>query len=298
MDKLRETLGKVREIAKHNLSSVQLDMKSLYDKKTKVRKFSKGDLVLAYFTLPGSPLKSQYHGPYKVLRNVNNNTYVIETPHGKKNSQLVHINLLKTYHSRTPGAGYGDSNVSVNVNMVSNIEEKENFDMPYHEQKRNGEVLERLPYLFNHLSENQSVELQSAINSHLSLFSDHPGCCTLLKHDVCLLSGTTPIRQAPYRVSRAKKQVMLEEVDYLLKHGLATPNKSPWASPCLLAPKEGGSMRFCTDYRKVNTVTVKDFYPLPRVDDVIDAIGNKFVTKIDLLKGYYHVELSDNAKEI
>ena len=58
-------------------------------------------------------------------------------------------------------------------------------------------------------------------------------------------------------------------------------------------------MRFCTDYRKVNTVTVKDSYPLPRVDDVIDAIGNaKFVTKINLLKGYYQVELSDNAKEI
>ena len=92
---------------------------------------------------------------------------------------------------------------------------------------------------------------------------------------------------------------MLEEVDYLLKHGLATPSKSPWASPCLLVPKEGGSMRFCTDYRKVNTVTVKDSYPLLRVDDVIDAIGNaKFVTKIDLLKGYYQVELSDNAKEI
>ena len=58
-------------------------------------------------------------------------------------------------------------------------------------------------------------------------------------------------------------------------------------------------MRFCTDYRKVNTVTVKNSYPLPRVDHVIYAIGNaKFVTKIDLLKGYYQVELSDNAKEI
>ena len=100
-------------------------------------------------------------------------------------------------------------------------------------------------------------------------------------------------------MSPAKKQVMLEEVDYLLKNGLATPSKYPWASPCLLVPKEGGSMHFRTDYRKVNTVTVKDSYPLPRVDDVIDAIGNaKFVTKIDLLKGYYQVELSNNATEI
>ena len=146
--------------------------------------------------MPGSPLKSKYHGPYKVLRNVNNNTYVIKTPDRKKSSQLVHINLLKAYHSRAPGAGYRNSNVSVNVNMISNIEETENFDMPYHEQKRNSEVLERLPYLFNHLSKNQSVKLQGVINFHLSLFSDHPGRCTLLKHDVCLLSEKTPICQA------------------------------------------------------------------------------------------------------
>ena len=298
MDKLQDTLRKVREVARQNLTSAQLDMKVSYDRNTKARKFSKGDLVLAYFPLPGSPLKSKYYGPYKVLDNVNNNTYVIETPDRKKSSQLVHINLLKEYHSRTAGAGYRDLNVSASVSVVNN-KEKENFDVPYHELKINSEVLKRLHFKLDHLSESQSLQLQNLINSYLPLFNDYPGRCTVLKHEVRLIPGATPIRQQPYRVSPAKKQVMKEEVQYLLKHGLATPSKSPWASPCLLVPKEGGSMRVCTDYRKVNMVTIKDSYPLPRVDDIIDAIGTaKFATKIDLLKGYYQIELSDSAKEI
>lgn len=72
---------------------------------------------------------------------------------------------------------------------------------------------------------------------------------------------------------------MREEVNYLLQNGLAVPSSSPWASPCLLVPKEGGQLRMCTDYRRLNVVTIPDSYPLPRVDDLIDAVGQ---SKIDL----------------
>ena len=86
---------------------------------------------------------------------------------------------------------------------------------------------------------------------------------------------------------------------YLPQHGLATKSKSPWASPCILVPKEDGSSRLCTDYRKVNGVTVKDSYPLPLIDDLIDSVGKaKYLTKIDLLKGYYQIGLTERAKLI
>ncbi|XP_064105996.1 uncharacterized protein LOC135215365 [Macrobrachium nipponense] len=71
---------------------------------------------------------------------------------------------------------------------------------------------------------------------------ENPGQCTILTHDIELLPGTAPIRQHPYRISPAKKLVMKEEVEYLLRAGLAKPSKSPWVSPCLLVPKEDGSM--------------------------------------------------------
>ena len=82
----------------------------------------------------------------------------------------------------------------------------------------------------------------------------------------------------------------------MLEYGIAEPGSSPWSSPCLLVDK---SDRFCTDFRKVNSVMKPDSYPLPRMEDCVDRVGSAlFVTKIDLLKGYWQVPLTDRAKEI
>ncbi len=91
---------------------------------------------------------------------------------------------------------------------------------------------------------------------------------------------------------------MKHETQYLLEHGLAVPSSSPWCSQCLLVPKSDGTSRFCTDYRKVNALTKPDSFPLPRVEDCVDHVGNsKFVTKLDLLKGYWQVPLTERASE-
>ena len=67
-------------------------------------------------------------------------------------------------------------------------------------------------------------------------------------------------------------------------------SNSSWCSPCILVPKADSSFRFCTDFRKVNSVTKSDTYPLPRVNDCIDKVGNaKFVSTFDLLKDYWQV---------
>ena len=92
---------------------------------------------------------------------------------------------------------------------------------------------------------------------------------------------------------------MKREVEYLLCNGLAKPSCSPWSSPCLLVPKSDGTLRFCTDFRKVNAVTVPDSYPLPRMEDCIDSLGSAtHVSKLDLLKGYWQVPLTPCASEI
>ena len=92
---------------------------------------------------------------------------------------------------------------------------------------------------------------------------------------------------------------MQKEVDYMLENDIIERSHSDWSSPCILVPKPDKSFRFCTDYRKVNYVTKTDSYPIPRMDDCIDKIGNaKYVTKFDLLKGYWQIPLTERAKRI
>ncbi len=92
---------------------------------------------------------------------------------------------------------------------------------------------------------------------------------------------------------------METEIGYLLENSLAEPSFSSWAFPCILVKQSGGSHRFCTDYRKVNALTKPDSYPLPRIEDCIDQVGSAtYVSKFNLLKGYWQVPLTSRAQEI
>ena len=76
------------------------------------------------------------------------------------------------------------------------------------------------------------------------------------------------------------------------------PSVSPWASSIVLVQKKGGSTRFCVDYRKVNAVTRKDAYPLPRIDDALDTLaGSKPFSTLDLISGYWQVEMNSDDQE-
>ncbi|XP_076069765.1 uncharacterized protein LOC143041641 [Oratosquilla oratoria] len=96
-----------------------------------------------------------------------------------------------------------------------------------------------------------------------------------------------------------QKEYVREEVQRLQEVGIVEPSSSPWASPVVLVPKPDGSTRLCVDYRKVNAVTEPDSCPLPRIDDVIEDVGRaQWVTKLDLLQGYYQVRLSERSRAI
>ena len=120
-----------------------------------------------------------------------------------------------------------------------------------------------------------------------------------MHHDIELLPGTRSIKQNAYKLNPEKKTIMKKKVEYLLTNNLAEPSLSPWASPCILIPKPDGSFRFCTDYRKVNQVTVRDSFPLPRIDEIIDTISqSSYITTIDLQRGYYQIKLTPRARII
>ena len=86
---------------------------------------------------------------------------------------------------------------------------------------------------------------------------------------------------------------MEKEISEMLEHGVIEPTTSPWASPMVVVRKKDGTARICIDYRQLNSVTDIDAYPLPRIEDILDAIGqSKFITTLDLAKGYWQVPVS------
>ena len=87
-------------------------------------------------------------------------------------------------------------------------------------------------------------------------------------------------------------------LDQMLNHGVIEPSSSPWASPVVLVHKKDCSTRFCIDYRRLNEVTRKDAYPLPRIDVTLDALhGSQYFLTLDLVSGYWQVELEESDKE-
>ncbi|KAL0534025.1 hypothetical protein IC582_028302 [Cucumis melo] len=106
--------------------------------------------------------------------------------------------------------------------------------------------------------------------------------------------GTVPISRAPYRMAPAELKELKVQLQELLDKGFIRPSLSPWGAPVLFVKKKDGSMRLCIDYRELNKVTVKNRYPLPRIDDLFDQLqGATVFSKIDLRSGYHQLRIKD-----
>ena len=124
------------------------------------------------------------------------------------------------------------------------------------------------------------------------------GRTELVHHDIPVEEGTQPIRQPPHRLGPQKELEAEKQVQELLQQGLIEPSDSAWSSPVVLVKKKDGTWRFCIDYRKLNAVTRQDAYPLPRIDDSLDALaGSRYFSTLDLTSGYWQVPLSKDAQE-
>ncbi|GKV00524.1 hypothetical protein SLEP1_g13198 [Rubroshorea leprosula] len=107
-----------------------------------------------------------------------------------------------------------------------------------------------------------------------------------------LVPGTGPVSKAPYRMTPAELKELKVQLEELLEKGFIRSSVSPWGAPVLFVKKKDGSMRLCIDYRELNKVTVKNWYPLPRIDDLFDQLkGAQVFSKIDLRSGYHQVKI-------
>ncbi|GBL63530.1 Transposon Ty3-I Gag-Pol polyprotein [Araneus ventricosus] len=153
---------------------------------------------------------------------------------------------------------------------------------------------------FQILNEEQRTAVRKLLNAFQNLFSTcdaDVGRCNMTQHRINT-GDHPPIKQYPRRLPLARK----EEADHLVKemvdNGIIEESSGPWASPIVLVKKKDGSTRFCVDYRKLNEITKKYSYPLPRIDDTLDALNrNQWFTTLDLKSGYWQIEIRPEDRE-
>jgi FtsZ-binding cell division protein ZapB len=144
------------------------------------------------------------------------------------------------------------------------------------------------------LDDTQCQKFQDFMNRHQKLFAWEPddfGRTSIVTH--CIDTGNAvPIKQRFYRTSYQNQIFIKEEIQRLLEVGLITPSKSQWTSPVVVVKKKNGKKRLCVDYRKLNKVTKKDCYPLPRIDDILETLsGSQWFSLLDLASGFWQVKL-------
>ncbi|GJR81560.1 putative nucleotidyltransferase, ribonuclease H [Tanacetum coccineum] len=110
-----------------------------------------------------------------------------------------------------------------------------------------------------------------------------------------LIPGATPVAKSPYRLAPSEMQELSEQLQELQDKGFIRPSHSPWGAPVLFVKKKDGSFRMCIDYRELNKLTIKNRYPLPRIDDLFDQLqGARYFSKIDLRSGYHQLRVHDD----
>jgi hypothetical protein len=137
-------------------------------------------------------------------------------------------------------------------------------------------------------------EIQSLLKEfqHLLVEPENIPPSRIFDHKISLKTKSAPVNVRPYRYAHFQKNEIERQVTDMLSTGLIRPSTSPFSSPILLVKKKDGSWHFCTDYRALNAVTIKDRFPIPTVDDMLDELHRAIhFTKLDLRAGYHQIRV-------
>ena len=150
----------------------------------------------------------------------------------------------------------------------------------------------------SHLPEADRAEILGMLEKHRSMWNGRLGQVHSTAHRIDLIPGQTPVHCQPYRAGPNARALESTEIQRMLQAKVIEPTTSEWASPIVLVAKPDGSTRFCVDYRRLNAITVRDSYPLPRMDECIDSLGDANIfTTLDCNSGYWQIPVRPEDRE-
>ena len=250
----------------------------------------------------------------KIVGNIGASCGIIEPAFGFQGEKHVMIpksvvdvsdaNLIFSVTNPTSETVILKRNVEVaSLQPVSEVMEG-NFSHLNDSQSNQTKVPEHLKSLVENVSDKLSSAEKAEIEDVIGQFSDifvgpdgQLGQTDLVEH--CInTEDIKPIKIPPRRLPISQRDIAGIEIDKMLRDDIIEPSSSPWSAPIVLVKKRDQSTRFCVDYRRLNSATLKDSYPLPRIDDLLDALsGSKFFCTLDLAQGFFQVKMSDKDKE-
>lgn len=293
----RERMETVRKMVTDMESLAKKNQKRYYDKNARNRNFEVGQKVLVLLPTSTSKLLAQWKGPYEVTQKVSPVDFKVRL--SKSKETVYHVNMLKEWFEREPEEN-SKSEIMACLNVISSLA---NDDV----QIADDVVSDRVPTLqqtesatdvqySTNLTAEQMDQIQRLVEEFGDIFTDVPKRTHLMKHSL-KTSTEVPIQMKPYPIPYALQDKVKRELQQMMDLGIIEETDSPYSAPVVLIKKKDNSLRFCVDFRELNKITVFDPRPMPRIDAILNKISKaKFISKLDLTKGYWQVPLDDDAK--
>ena len=291
LDTLYKELADMEELVQERDTKAKANSKAWYDKGAVEDPLQVGDQVLCMLPTGDSGLTAKWEGPYTVTEVLGPLTYLIDKPTNGRRGRRVHRNALKRFVCHVSLA-----------HVITAEEDSKQLDgyslgpeIPDKAQQHSQEDWEKAAQVPGLLPDQQKDLLQ-LIQRHKQVFSDLPGDAKLPAFTI-ETGQATPTAARPYSTPLNYWDQTKKELQNMEDLGIIEDSTSPWSSPVICVPKPGGGLRLCMDYRRLNGVTTTDVYPLPNIEHLVQKIaGSKFITTMDLTRGYYQIPLNPDSK--
>jgi len=252
------------------------ERKKKWDLKAKDREFKENDEVLMRKAGLNGKLETSWNGPFRIVKKNSPLSYRVDM--GDREVPSVHISLLKSYEREKESV-----TVARATTVIEGDVEGDEIEGRYTEVKVSGE---------GELDAKKRSQVDEVLGKFENTLTKQPGLTSITTFKID--TGTNPpARQRPYSIPVHFRQSIDKEIDWLLEQGFIRPSSSLWASPIMAVKKPDGSARLCVDYKRLNAVTVDQPFYMPRVEEVLEGVGQaRWVSKLDLSKGYYQVQVA------
>ena len=272
----QERVENARDQATSNLLTASIKRSEAWDSRAVDRHFEVGDKVWMRKPALDHKVQESWMGPCTVVKKNSPVSYSIQT--AQRLIPTVHVQQLKTDYN------------TEQVKKITAVVE----DTPQDELSKSFAASK---VQAQELTLQQQQQLQEVLRTYDDVLTKDPGLTTVTTFDIDT-GEAEPVQQRPYSTPVTLKDSVDKELAWLLGKGYIIPSSSPWSSPMVTVRKTDGSARICVDFRRVNSLTRQIPFFMPRVEEVIEGIGKAcYISKLDLSKGFYQVQLTDAAKE-